>query len=81
MGTDAQMIIELSKNFFRRNNPVETWVKFITEQTQNLLTFKSKMKLLSYKHSLASEQLRKMESYVSSGSAYQNRGNRLDRAY
>lgn len=77
---NPQVVWHLSKDFFRRNNPVETLVSNITQKVNDLLTFNSKMKLLKYKFMLAQQQLNRMEENLNEATPYV-KGHRIDRAY
>ena len=75
-----QLILELSKGFFVRNNPLRDAVGAIASTLQNLLTFKSKMRLLKYKFMLAQQQLSTMEEHITLA-ATEPRGSRIDRPF
>jgi len=75
-----QVLWNLSKGFFKRNNPGDALLKAVLESFHNLVTFNSKMKLLKYKFMLAQQQLKSMESHVTDN-PFEVRGNRLDRAF
>ncbi len=79
-GTSPQVIWNLSKGFFKRNNPVDTMLKGMLESIHNLMTFNSKMKLLKYKFMLAQQQLNNMESHLDDN-PFEIKGNRIDRAF
>ena len=75
-----QLILELSKGFFVRNNPIRDAINSIAGTLQNLLTFKSKMRLLKYKFMLAQQQLNTMEEHITLA-ATEPRGSRIDRPF
>jgi hypothetical protein len=75
-----QLILELSKGFFHRNNPIDTLVTAVVGGIQNLVTYKSKMKLLKYKFMLAKQQMDIMESHIVNN-AVEPRGGKIDRAF
>ncbi len=75
-----QLILELSKGFFNRNNPVQGVVANITQAVHSVLTYKSKMRLLKYKFMLAQQQMSEMEEHIVSG-AVEPSGGRLDRPF
>jgi hypothetical protein len=81
MATNPQMIMNLSKDFFRRNNPVDAMVRTITETVLNIVTFNSKMKLLKYKFMLAQQQMQLMESNLHQGSQFNIKGVKIDKIY
>ncbi len=75
-----QVIWQLSKGFFQRNNPIEVMMRSTFESIHNLLTFQSKIKLLKYKFMLAQQQFNEMEGHVSNN-PYELRGDKIDRAF
>ncbi|MBY0450271.1 MAG: hypothetical protein K2X01_06570 [Cyanobacteria bacterium] len=75
------VIWQLSKDYFKRNNPIETLAKTMFETAYNLITFNSKMKLLKYKFMLAQQQLNNMEQFVGQNPYQVSKGSRFDRAY
>ncbi len=75
-----QLILELSKGFFHRNNPLQGVVAGITNSVHMVLTYKSKMRLLKYKFMLAQQQMNEMEEHITTG-AVEPRGGRLDRPF
>lgn len=80
MSTSPQVLWQLSKGFFKRNNPVDTLFKTMLESIHNLMTFNSKMKLVKYKFHLAQQQLNSMEQHLNDN-PFEVRGNKLDRAF
>ncbi|MBX2860585.1 MAG: hypothetical protein KTR14_05085 [Vampirovibrio sp.] len=79
---NVQTIINLSMDYFRRNNPVEQFLNSILTGINNLVTLRSKMKLLKYKYMLAQEQLNKMEHHIQTGSPYDIKGGgKINRAF
>ncbi|MBY0403421.1 MAG: hypothetical protein K2X66_05950 [Cyanobacteria bacterium] len=76
-----QMIWQLSKDFFKRNNPVEVIAGAFINGFNDLLTFNSKMKLLRYKFMLARQQLQVLEDNISQDSPYNIRGYKIDKNY
>ncbi len=77
---NPQLIWQLSKGFWSRNNPVDTLCRSIFEFCHNAITFRSKMKLLRYKFMLARQQLQAMEEHVTAN-PYEHVGNSFDRAF
>lgn len=75
-----QLILELSKGFFHRNNPVRSVINSTYTTVYNMLTFKSKMKLLKYKFMLAQQQLQKMEEHIDAGNV-EPHGYKIDRPF
>jgi hypothetical protein len=78
---DIGAFVSLTKGYLERNNPIEAIIFQVNEAINNIVTFRSKMKLLKYKFMLARQQLNTMESNIDQGSPYEVRGNRLDRPY
>lgn len=78
---NPQVIWQISKDFFKRNNPLEAIIMNIVNAFNDLLTFNSKMKLLRYKFMLARQQLQSMEDSLGSDNPYNIRGNRIDKNY
>ena len=75
-----QMILRLSSEFFKRNNPVDHMVKGTLETVNWVVTFQSKMKLMRYKFYLAQEQLSKMENNLEDSTPFAT-GRKLNRTY
>jgi hypothetical protein len=75
-----QLIWQLSKGFFIRNNPAEVLLRSMFEFCHNFITFRSKMKLLHYKFMLAQQQLRAMEEHVIDN-PYEVKGVKFDRPF
>lgn len=77
---DPQVILEISKGFFRRNNPMDTLVQSITEALDTVLNHQSRVRLMKYKFMLAQQQLQHMENHVQQN-PYDVRGVKIDRAF
>lgn len=75
-----QLILELSKGFFHRNNPIDVIVSNVVGGVQSLVTYKSKMKLLKYKFMLAQQQMSIMEQHIVDN-ALEPQGTKLDRPF
>ncbi|MFN8615345.1 MAG: hypothetical protein U0003_05495 [Vampirovibrionales bacterium] len=75
-----QLVLELSKGFFARNNPLRDVMLAVTNTVHNLITFRSKMRLLKYKFMLAQQQLSTMEEHLSLASD-PYRGHKMDRPF
>jgi hypothetical protein len=75
-----QMILKLSGEFFKRNNPVDQAVRGAVEAVNWVVTFNSKMKLMRYKFYLAKEQLNKLENNLEENTPF-NTGRKLNRTY
>ena len=78
---NPQVVWHLSKDFFRRNNPIDVLVVKISQGIHDLLTFNSKMKLLKYKFMLAQQQLQAMEQNLNQSGPYDLKGHRINKAY
>lgn len=76
-----QLIWQLSKDYFKRNNPVDVIVGSIAGGLNELVTFNSKMKLLKYKFMLARQQLDRMEASLNETNPYNVRGYKIDKNY
>lgn len=77
---NPQLILELSKGFFHRNNPIREAINGAYTAVYNMLTFKSKMKLLKYKFMLAQQQLDQMEEHLEAGNV-EPHGIKIDRPF
>lgn len=75
-----QLILELSKGFFHRNNPITAIINSTYMTVYNMMTFKSKMKLLKYKFMLAQQQLELMEDHIAEGNI-EPQGEKIDRPF
>lgn len=76
-----QLVWQLSKDFFRRNNPLDMGLSNLTRIIHNLITFNSQMKLLKFRFLLYQQQLQSMEHHLHDGSPYQVQGQRLNKSY
>jgi hypothetical protein len=78
---NPQAIWQLSKDFFKRNNPIDAVVANVANGLNELVTFNSKMKLLRYKFMLARQQLQRMEDSLNQTNPYNVRGFKIDKNY
>lgn len=78
---NPQMILQMSINFFKRNNPVEVLFASLAQSANEVVTFSSKMKLLKYKFMIARQQLQRMEDNLSQDSPYNVKGYKIDKIY
>jgi hypothetical protein len=76
-----QMYLTLAKNFFQRNNPVETIAMGIVQGVYNLVTLHSRMKLLKYRYMLETQKLERIEHTLSQFNPYEIKGNKMNRTY
>ena len=78
---DAAFLLKASQEFLTRNNPLESILKAVSESIDFVMNYNSKLKLIRYKFMLAKQQMNTMEHFVSQGSPYEVRGNKIDKAY
>lgn len=64
---DAQLILQLSKNFFKRNNPIEMVFKSIQDQLDYWLNYKSQQKLVKYRYALEQQKFKRIERSLQAG--------------
>ncbi len=76
-----QMFIQLSIDYFKRNNPVEAVVVNMVQTAYNLITLKSRMKLLKYRFMLERQKLERIETTLTQFSPYETQGSKMDRRY
>ncbi|WP_373531885.1 hypothetical protein [Vampirovibrio sp.] len=76
-----QLFLSLTKNFFQRNNPVETVVMGVVQSVYNLITFQSRMKLLKYRYMLEAQKLERIETTLNQFNPYEMRGNKMSRTF
>ena len=75
------MYLTLAKNFFQRNNPVETIAISVIQGVYNLVTLRSRMKLLKYRYMLEMQKLERIENTLNAFNPYENQGNKMNRTY
>lgn len=76
-----QLYLTLAKNFFQRNNPVETVVMGLVQSVYNLVTLKSRMKLLKYRYMLETQKLERIENTLNQFNPYEMKGNKMHRTF
>ena len=76
-----KMYLSLATSFFKRNNPLETMVMGIMTTLYNLITYRSRMKLLKYRYMLEMQKLERIEKTLSAFNPYDYRGNKMNRNY
>ena len=79
--SDANVYANFALKLFQDNNPLMGFVQWFTAMAYQLATHRSNVKLNHYRKSLYSQQLEKMESYLTEGSVYQFNGRKLNRRY
>jgi hypothetical protein len=76
-----QMYLTLAKNFFQRNKPVETLAMGFIQGVYNLITLKSRMKLLKYRYMLEAQKLERIETTLNQYNPYEMRGSKMSRTF
>lgn len=77
-----QMYLSLAKNFFQRNNPVEVVIMSVVQSVYNLVTLRSRMKLLKYRYMLEAQKLERIETTLNQFNPYElSKGNKMNRAF
>ncbi|WP_303673497.1 hypothetical protein [Vampirovibrio chlorellavorus] len=76
-----QLYLTLAKNFFQRNNPVETLIMGTIQGIYNLVTLKSRMKLLKYRYMLETQKLERIEKTLNEFNPYENLGAKMHRTF
>ena len=76
-----QMYFAMAKNFFKRNNPVEIAVLNLMTGIYNLITYRSRMKLIKYRYMLEMQKLERIEQTLNGFNPYDYRGNKMNRTY
>jgi len=79
--SNPQMYINLAMNYFKRNNPVEAFAMQMIQTVYNLVTLRSRMKLLSYRKMLEVQKLERIEKTLNQFSPYEVQGNKMNRIY
>ncbi len=67
--------------FFQRNNPLETMIMNIVQSVYNLITYKSRLKLLTYRYMLETQKLERIETSLTSANVYELPGQKVNRKY
>lgn len=76
-----QMILSLTKSYFQRNNPLEMAAMGLMTSIYNLITFRSRMKLLKYRYMLEVQKLERIEKTLDGFNPYDYRGSKMNRNY
>lgn len=77
----TEVYINLALQALRRSNPIQEIAQRIQAFVYTLFTHKSNVKLTKYRQSLYIQQLRRMEGFISQGSPYRYRGEKMDRRF
>jgi hypothetical protein len=78
---NASVYFNLAKQALQRNNPVLDAINRIVSLITTVMTYNSNVKLNKYRHNLYIQQLRRMEGFISQGSPYRYRGEKMDRRF
>jgi hypothetical protein len=71
----------LTKNFFARNNVIEAIALNVIKSVYDLVTLRSRMKLLKYRYMLETGKLERIEQTLSHASVYDMAGSKMNRSY
>lgn len=77
---NPQMLLQLTKNYIARNNPIDQIVMSIKNTIEFLITLPSQKKLLKYRSMVYLEQLESIETNLNAGKVAP-KGSRMDRFY
>lgn len=77
---NAVAMLNLSKSFLAKNNPLMGFLNEVVQFCYYWSTFHKKLKLVRYKFLLARQQLMNMEAHINHN-PYEIKGNKLDRIY
>lgn len=77
----TQSYISMTASFLQRNNPVETIVMNLMTSIYNLITYRSRMKLLKYRYMLEMQKLERIEQTLNAANPHDYRGNKMNRNY
>ncbi len=78
---NPQMYFNLAVNFFQRNNPIEAIAMNIVQGIYNLVTLRSRQKLLKYRSMLEVQKLQRIEATLNQFNPYEHVGNQMNRTY
>jgi hypothetical protein len=73
--------ISLTKGFFARNNIIEQVSMNVVQGVYNLVTLRSRMKLLKYRYMLETHKLQRIEKTLTEASVYDMSGGKMNRSY
>jgi hypothetical protein len=80
MMANPQMLLQLTKNYIARNNPIDQIMMSIKNTIEFLITLPSQKKLLKYRSMVYLEQLESIETNLNAGKVAP-KGSRMDRFY
>ena len=78
---NPQVWIQLSANFFKRNNPIQGAMMAMLQGVYTLATFQSRRKLLTYNFYLAQQKLGRMEEVLNDCNPYGSQGVKINKIY
>lgn len=76
-----QMMFSLTASYFKRNNPIEAVAMGMMTSLYNLITLRSRMKLLKYRYMLEIQKLERIEQTLNSFNPYEHQGSKMNRNY
>jgi hypothetical protein len=77
---NAQVILQLSLNFFTRNNPITSIIEGVTQSVESLINMPSQMKLMKFRFMLYKQQLESIENNLTEGERAA-KGSKVDRRF
>lgn len=77
---NPQVLVQLSKNFLTRNNPLDLLFKQVMQAVDTVLNFQSQIKLMKFRYMLYRQQMQSIEKNLMAG-AVAPRGSKVDRRY
>lgn len=75
------MYFSMLQGFFQRHNPVEACAMALVQAIYNLVTLRSRMKLLKYRYMLETRKLERIEQTLTKASVYDVAGQKMNRTY
>jgi hypothetical protein len=79
--SSPQAYFSMLHGFFQRHNPLEACAMAIVQAIYNLITLRSRMKLLKYRYMLETRKLERIEKTLTSASVYDVVGQKMNRTY
>lgn len=76
-----QVYLTLAQSYFQRNKPVEILIMGIVQGIYNLVTLKSRMKLLKYRYMLEAQKLERIETTLNQFNPYEIKGTKISRTF
>jgi hypothetical protein len=77
---DMQLVMQLTQNFFFRNNPITAITTSVAQVIDKVVNFESHRKLMKYRCLLYKQQMSSLERNLDAGSL-SPRGERMNRLY